>query len=241
MKLGYASNITKAATLLLVAVLFSGYAGAEEKTIAVDHQSFNAVQFNGAATLHISQGTEAALVASGSKELLDNLKVSIHGGTLFIETKENYSFLFNTNSNDILITLVVVDLIELRLKGSTEVLVQSLEAGDLSVDVSGASEVAFEKLVADTLTINAIGANEFNIDGAVESQNVSLKGASDYNAIDLSSETAIILLAGSGDARVQVEAELDVRVYGVGEVAYLGSPKVNQSVRGMGSVKRIKI
>jgi len=227
--------------LIALSVLVSAQISASQRNIAIDKQSFNSVHFDGAATLHISQAANAALTVSGSENALDDFSVSIRNGTLFIATRKSYGAFFNNSSEDILITLVVVDLAELRLKGTAELRVQGLDVQSLALQVSGASDVVFEKLLADTLTINARGANEFSIDGEVESQNVSLKGASDYDAVNLYSETAIIMLAGAGDAKLQVETELNVRVYGVGEVTYLGSPKVNQSVRGMGSVKRISI
>ena len=234
-------GIVVSVILLVASILLAVQTRAAEKTVEIDGQLFTAVHFNGAATLHITQSSKAELVASGSNDVLDDLSVTIRNDTLFIETEKDYGFLFNNDSDDILITLVVVNMAELSLKGSTEVRVHGLDVKELSIQVSGASDVVFEDLFADSLTINATGANEFSIDGEVDSQNISLKGASDYDAVDLLSETAVIMLAGAGDARIQVKAELNVRVYGVGEIAYLGSPKVNQSVRGMGSVKRISI
>ena len=227
--------------ILAAVALITLKVDAADKNIAVDEQPFTAVHFSGTATLHISQGKKAALQASGTEETLNELSVKVRNGTLFIDTKEDYGFLFNNDREDVSIDLVVVDINELKVKGSADVDVQELDVRELLVQVNGASDLVFHELYADTLTVNANGANEFSIEGEVQAQDISLKGASEYNALGLASDIATIMLAGSGDAEIQVEKELDVRVYGVGEVAYLGSPKVNQSVRGMGSVKRISI
>ncbi len=230
-----------AISLLAAVVLVTLKAGAADKNIAVDEQPFTAVHFNGAATLRISQGKKADLQASGSEEVLKDLSVKVRNGILYIDTKRDYGFLFGSDNADVSIDLVVVDLNELQFKGSADVDVQGLDVPELLIQVSGASDIFLHELFADTLTVSARGANEFSIQGEVKAQNISLKGASEYNAIGLLSDVTTIMLAGSGDAEIQVDKELDVKVYGVGEVAYLGSPKVNQSVRGMGSVKRIKI
>ena len=48
-----------------------------------------------------------------------------------------------------------------------------------------------------------------------------------------------IRISGHGEADVNVSKDLDVAISGMGTLRYRGDPKLNQSISGAGSVKRV--
>ncbi|MBV1906456.1 MAG: DUF2807 domain-containing protein, partial [Pseudomonadales bacterium] len=67
----------------------------------------------------------------------------------------------------------------------------------------------------------------------VDLAEISLKGSANIFVSSLDVKSLSLHVSGA--------SELDVRVFGVGEVSYLGSPKITQSVRGMGEIRQIRI
>jgi hypothetical protein len=63
-----------------------------------------------------------------------------------------------------------------------------------------------------------------------------MSGVGSYEAGDLDSKSASVVLTGAGSAVVWVHDHLDVTVSGVGSVGYFGSPQVSQNISGLGSV-----
>jgi hypothetical protein len=58
-----------------------------------------------------------------------------------------------------------------------------------------------------------------------------------FNAADLKTNTATVELSGMGNATVRVEKELAATITGAGSINYFGNPRVEQNVKGAGSVK----
>jgi hypothetical protein len=57
-----------------------------------------------------------------------------------------------------------------------------------------------------------------------------------YDAPDLGSRAAKVVICGGGDATVWVLDTLDVQINGAGRVSYYGSPAVAEDISGAGTV-----
>ena len=78
-----------------------------------------------------------------------------------------------------------------------------------------------------------------DMDGRVFEQNVSMKGPTLYRAQSLKSERARIEISGPGEAVVNVQDELDVVIGGLGTVSYIGSPRIDRRISGLGRISRV--
>jgi hypothetical protein len=65
-----------------------------------------------------------------------------------------------------------------------------------------------------------------------------MAGSGVYRGSGLTSKTATVKSAGSGNADIAVSDSLDVTVIGSGSVTYTGSPQVKQSILGSGSLQK---
>ena len=74
------------------------------------------------------------------------------------------------------------------------------------------------------------------VTGEVGKQSLLLNGAGAYDADDLKSQDAKVVINGAGDAKVWATETLDVSLNGLGSVSYYGSPQVTQSLIGLGSI-----
>ena len=65
---------------------------------------------------------------------------------------------------------------------------------------------------------------------------IELTGTGDLNAYDLEVRECIVMLSGTGDARVRVVDNLDVESTGTGDVYYKGQPSIDVEITGTGSL-----
>jgi hypothetical protein len=89
-----------------------------------------------------------------------------------------------------------------------------------SVVFSGAGTMILNQLRGNSLSITLSGAGSIQVSGEVTDQKVNVSGAGKYEGGGLSSKTAA------------------VTVRGVGTVEYIGNPRVNKNVSGIGIVKQ---
>jgi hypothetical protein len=107
-----------------------------------------------------------------------------------------------------------------------------------SVDVSGAGNLTGTQLHTNAIKIRISGAGDVSLSGQAESQDIDLSGAGNYDAAKLATKTAKVVIDGAGKAVVHATDALDAKVNGVGNVEYIGDPKVTQSVSGLGAVRK---
>ena len=91
-------------------------------------------------------------------------------------------------------------------------------------------------LNANSLAATLGGAGTLTLTGSVNEQVVTISGAGNYQAAELSSTSAVINVRGAGDADVSANGTLDANISGAGDITYSGSPTVTQNITGSGSV-----
>jgi hypothetical protein len=105
-------------------------------------------------------------------------------------------------------------------------------------DLSGAGNATATQINATAIKVVLSGAGDAKISGQTQSEDVTIAGAGNYQAPELASKTGKVSLNGAGNAVVKVSDALDVRISGVGNLEYIGDPKVTQSISGVGSVRK---
>jgi len=182
----------------------------------------------------IEQGKEESLSIEAPRDYLRYVEAKVESGTLVISTRRGY---LGPPVRRVTFSITVKDLEEISFSGAGAIKIYRLDTEDMFVNLTGAGAIEIDDLQADNLEVNLSSAGAVVIAGAVENQVVNLTGVGSYEAGDLQTDESRVNLTGAGSAILWVEEYLDVKISGVGSVAYYGdNPEVHQQITGLGSV-----
>ena len=199
--------------------------------------NFDQVNFSTIGELTITQGDRESLMIEAESNVMSRITTSVRGGTLYIEMKSGIWNVVPTKP--LKYDLTVKELTALDLSGLGNVYAGAIDTDRLDLDVSGAGKIVIRSLTADILEVEHTGLGQCELSGQVRRQEVVLTGASEYDAADLESEKAEVVLTGLGKATVWATETLDIELSGAGSVSYYGNPRVTQNVTGLGKVKSL--
>ncbi len=177
-------------------------------------EAFTSVAVAGSGKLKVVAGAaEQKVTLETDDNLMEYVTTEVDRGELKIEFRETVS-----PSKGLDVTLHVASLSGVRLAGSYDAELESLDGTALSLKTSGSSEVVCR--------------------GKTEELSIESAGSGSFLCAELPASKVKIKIAGSGKAHVNASAELDVKIAGSGSVKYIGDPKVNQVISGSGSVSK---
>lgn len=213
------------------AIRGSGKLATEKRTVP----AFHSIELSGTGNVYLQQGSEQSLTVTTDANLMSELNTNVFNGKLKIGFRNGVSRITRL---DIHITLK--ELKGLNISGSGNIEGKGVfNASDLNINISGSGEIILET-EAKTISSNISGSGEINLKGRVEAENIRISGSGDYNAFNLLSDKASVVIQGSGNCRINVAQELDAEVYGSGNVEYQGRPVVNIKSSGSGSIRAVK-
>ena len=239
--------------ILLVAVMVTGSAGytiaktntqTDEVTQNTEDRhlsGFTSVSVAGSFDVVITQGSTESVKVQAPSDVINRIITEVEGSTLKIYTKnDNDWHLFDGGHKKIMIYVSIKDVNGVSLSGSGDVSFrEGLRGGSFKLKLTGSGDVS-GKLWVKNLEVNLAGSGDIKVSGSADNSNISVAGSGDYTARDLTTNTASVRVAGSGDARINVSQKLDASVVGSGDVYYTGSVKsVSSSKIGSGDVSRM--
>ncbi|KAF0140114.1 MAG: hypothetical protein FD122_2749 [Stygiobacter sp.] len=175
---------------------------------------FTRIDAGGAFSINVYVGKAPSLRISAEENLLQYIKTSVKGGTLYIDTKKNLN-----PKKEITIDITTPSLSALEASGAN------------NVDVVGINEKEF--------TVNLSGAGSVDLKGIAEKVRAELSGAGNIDAKELKAKECYICVSGAASADVFAKEYLDASVSGVGSIDYYGNPeKTRTNVSGVGSITR---
>lgn len=204
---------------------------------------FTGVSFEGIGKVMITQGEQPALSVEVSEDLLENISVKVEGEMLSIMFDagiDGWDALKSLQGQaPIRYDLTVRELSEVRLAGAGDLRSGHLEGDSLKIDHQGAGRINLADLHYESLVVELGGLGEIVLSGEIPTQVVNLDGVGGYQAKDLKSQTAEVLVTGAGEAQVWVEEKLKAQVSGIGAIRYRGTPAVEESSSEMGRIEPI--
>lgn len=213
----------------------SGTVVTESRAVA----GFSAVDLRGVGILRVTQGAAEALTIQTDDNLVPLITTEVRNGTLVIaiDTKDHPH---GVDPTTLIYDLTVTSLQALSVAGAAQVEGRSLTAGELHLDMEGAARVDFNQLQATTLHVTSAGGSAFTLAGTVDTQEIVITGAGEYQAKALASRTATVRITGAGHASIAVAEALDASIDGAGVIEYVGSPAVVQHVTGLGVIRQVE-
>lgn len=179
--------------------------------------SFSAVQLEGSGEVEIIQGAVTSVTVSGYSNLVPIYTTSVHGGTLVLKFKNDYT---NVRRNNIKTKIIVADISKVQIHGS----------GDITVN-------GF--LNSNSLTAGINGSGKIRVSNAAYAElSAEINGSGDIDAIGAPSAEVEARINGSGYIAVTCSQKLKARIAGSGNIDYWGSPTVDTEISGSGKVRK---
>lgn len=197
-------------------------------------EGFNKVDFSTSGQVYLSQGETYAVKVEAQQNIIDNLEAEVSGKTLslgFDKAVKSYESL------KFFITLPMLS--EANLAGSGDVIGETAFSGldDVALNIAGSGNVRLA-LEARAITLSIAGSGDMEMDGSADSVEANIMGSGSIKAGELTTKTADISIAGSGDCTIDATERLEASIAGSGDVYYIGNPEIDSSIAGSGSVKK---
>lgn len=219
----------------LIGVQGSGKLQTEARAVG----SFQAIELHASMNLVVRQGAREALELRADDNLLALVETRVvnRSGvpTLEIRTRDGSPY---SSRNPITLTVDVVTLSSLSLRGSGHVSGDGFKAPTLKIAMAGSGDIKMQKLSLDEASLKTSGSGNARLSGKVARLSLSISGSGDIDTRDLEADEVSVSIAGSGDASVNAGKALNVSIAGSGDVEYTGSATLKSSVAGSGSVKK---
>lgn len=196
-------------------------------------EGFDAISLLSEGQVSIVFGEVPSVTITTDDNLLEYLSARSDGSTLFLEVETDIDI---DPSGTVEWEIVTTALNAVTLMGAGDIVVPPVAADDFRVALTGAGSVSIEDINAIELDVVISGAGTVSAEGTVETQEIRIPGAGDYEGLGVVSTSADVDVTGAGDATVFVTGALSATVTGVGSVYYGGDPSVTQAVTGLGSV-----
>jgi hypothetical protein len=184
-------------------------------TVSRNVGSFDAIVASGASTVVVERTGAEGVEVTAEDNLLPYLETEVQGGVLYVGFTEG-----------------------VNLSPREEIFfhVESYEV--VEVDASGAVSMELDVGWVPQLWVTLSGASHLLAWGEADEQDVSVSGASRYDALDLQTRWTRIDASGASLADVWVRETLDVVASGASHVRFRGSPDVRADVSGASTVTR---
>ena len=101
----------------------------------------------------------------------------------------------------------------------------------------GSQDLTIEGYDQDDLKVTIYGSGDVVARGRARAVELEIHGSGDADLSDLASETAEVMIAGSGEAEVAPTSAADITIHGSGDVTLASRPtRVSQNIHGSGDV-----
>lgn len=197
---------------------------------------FSGVQVSGAIQVYARQDSGWAVKLVTDANLLQHIETFVEGQTLVIRQEEGTNL---HPSSSIKVYISSPSYTAFNISGACEVNTENRlsAAGSVTLELSGASKAEMD-LKSPLISVDLSGASVARLRGETRDLDIDAAGASKALCYNLPSEKATVSLSGACNAEVMASVQLKADASGASHIRYKGSPEVNQSVSGAGSVTK---
>lgn len=198
-------------------------------------KSFSSVSANTVADIVYTQCGNVIVKAQGSKELIDNLKITVSKGVLTIENDRK----FNTKNDEPLIIYLSspsIESIETRGMGNWN-LQGKVKSDNLVISSEGIGSVHALNLESKKICVKYGAIGELKLGGTTDLVEINSSGVGNIDTQNLIAKTAMVKSTKTGKVKCFASECVGLFNDGIGEITYLGNPKLkNLQNGGMGKI-----
>ena len=196
---------------------------------------YHKVAVVGSMDVILEKGTEGSIRVTTDENIHEYVTIESNKGVLKIKIK-NYVNIKSKKS--IHITVPFKSLDNVSLDGSGSVLTNDqIKSDQFEAKISGSGNM---NLDIDVNRVNAKvnGSASLKIIGTATDLEIKVIGSGDFDGGSLISQNVEANVTGSGEALVVAKSSIKARVYGSGDIKYLGNPStIDNKVLGSGDIE----
>ena len=210
----------------------SGNVVEESREVAPIHR----LVVDGPIDVYLNQGEEQSVSVKGEDNIIPFVTTENREGLLRISLEKLPRSKPIRSTKEIKVYVTVPSITSLRVSGSGDVIGSGKWRFEkMKIYINGSGDV-WLSLSGNELKVISRGSGDLHLDGKVSGQDISLFGSGDYKASGLESQKAVLILEGSGVARLDVRQNLDAQLFGSGDAHYYGKPQINSTISGSGKL-----
>ena len=187
--------------------------------------------------VYVTQGSEYRVEVESSQNIIDIIKTDVKGSTLVIDKKKGKCISGDPTLN---FYITAPNINALDISGSGTIYADGLiNTNSMDLKISGSGDIELDSLECSDLDMKISGSGSMEIDGVgtMSTQDVAISGSGSINAYNAPVNDSDVKISGSGSAYIHVLQTLDVEISGSGSVIYMGNPTVSSDISGSGSVR----
>lgn len=194
---------------------------------------YNAIRLEGGFRVYLIQGDNYEVkVKSPDKDVFDKIIIRNSGKRLSVKINQS---IFDYSRVNLYFTFK--DLNELEIEGGVSLKTNGyLDLTDFYTRIKGGANIDLN-MKAQTVKIVGEGGFLFEIKGVTDLLDVAISGAGHVSASEMKSNDVKFAIYGFGTGSIHPIKTLDAHIEGVGMIKYKGSPQIQESIDGLGSVK----
>jgi hypothetical protein len=206
----------------------SGVSKTEERAVG----GFTQIEVAGAIQLEVTVGPATSVVVTTDDNILPHVVTQSSGDRLRIAIDASYS-----TSLGVKVKATTPNLAMLRVSGASTCTLNDVAAEQFELELSGASACQLDGDV-DTLDVTVSGASRATLVGTADELTIDCSGASRVEATDMPADRVTATVAGASTALVTAAEELIATASGASTVRYRGEPaKVRDDISGASTIK----
>lgn len=235
-------------------ICMSGFGTIVSEEISLE--DFNSIENQTVVDVEVIQGDQQMVTVEGHQNMIDQLDLTVHGSELSIELRDGC---YNNFKLKVYITVPELEKVSVKSTGNVYIddfenieslVLSSSSTGDIigtgvldvldlvELKTSSTGNIKLE-LYTTTLIAEMNGTGNITLEGSCVDQDIEMSGTGNYKAYDLESESCTVKVSGTGDAKLNVSEELDIRINSVGNVYYKGTPRLTIHDSGIGDIIHI--
>ena len=180
----------------------------------LDLADFDSIELRGVTDLDITVGEAFSAMLEVEDNLAEYVLIDVRRGRLIIELEDDIEL---DTDEGIILHLSMPELVEMEIKGVSQVNATGIDSDELSIEFSG------------------VGGMELS--GKAERLDVALTGVGQLDLRDLEAVDVEVAHSGVGKIHVYASERLDAAMSGIGKIRYSGDPDdVDRAESGLGRI-----
>jgi hypothetical protein len=199
--------------------------------------SFDKIAAAGPNRVIVHVGGRPAVTAEGPNETLDRMEIIVERGELQIRPRREPAGFDRERMKPATFTVTVPRLVAASLAGSGDMRVDRTDADRFGASVAGSGHLEIGAMRVNRATFGMAGSGTLTARGSAGEASVSVAGSGTVDARGVSSRTASVTVAGSGNAELSAQGTAHVSVVGSGNAQIFGRAHCTLSRIGSGRAR----
>lgn len=199
---------------------------------------FEKIAVEGNIDVELSYSDDCMVEVAADENLHSYIETEVEDNKLVVKVEKGVRL---ESENPIVVKVLLPNLEELACLGSGGVTTSGKLRGSGAVKVEslGSSAISL-RLRAPVVKATISGSANMDLSGETKEVKIKINGSGKVMAAKLKSETASVVINGSGRVDLYAENKLKSVINGSGNVNYAGDPEINSKINGSGKMNRLE-